>query len=396
VPSASDANVAVRTTQAGWDPIVAGIRADALDCLQSTVALIADRAYGPGAHLALGRHWRFPAPGPDGTIGVQPSVQERMAQAADVLGFTVGGPYGPMDAAGLRDMADSEPAYVVAEAWDLEWLPYSRAEVRYRQMPHSFLLERTAGGYTLVDGYYADTEWGRARPMARTLSAAELDQAVRGEVQVIRMTPGAGLTAPARAAGIAGNAVAARRATPAIDAYAGIITARLDRPEGLERLILDIWHLTRERILHTAWLGDHQAATRTAAQAARWQQLAAHSYLMMRRAARGAVASSRLVSQMIQLLHDDAELMISLCDAATITAVVREALGSVLRLDVSQLDDTAALRSLEGFNSFRLVDVIDLTEARLGTEFPADADARDLADLAGLARLFARAAGSQP
>src|SRR5882672_773532 len=77
VPATSDADVLERASETRWDSILSGIRADGLDCLQSTVAVIADAAYGSGTHLALGSRWRFPVRGPDGIVRVQPSVAER-------------------------------------------------------------------------------------------------------------------------------------------------------------------------------------------------------------------------------------------------------------------------------------------------------------------------------
>ncbi|MGI8666969.1 MAG: acyl carrier protein, partial [Jatrophihabitans sp.] len=187
----SSVDVLEPTGSRRWDAVLAGLRADGLDCLQSTVAAIADDAHGSGSHLALGCRWRFPMPTEDGTVGVQPSVDERVRQARDELGFEVSPSQGPLNAAGLRLLADTAPVYVVAEAYDLRWLPYARASVRYRQMPHSFLLERVGDGYFVVDAYYADTQWGRDRPGVWQLSAAQFDEARVGAGTGILMTPGA-------------------------------------------------------------------------------------------------------------------------------------------------------------------------------------------------------------
>jgi acyl carrier protein len=400
VPATSEAdveNVAGRTANSRWDSILSGIRADALDCLQSTLAVIADDAHGRGAHLALGCEWRFPTRGEDGTVGVQPSVAERMAQAREIFGFEVDPLGGPVDAPTLRRLADDTGRlYVVAEAYDLHWLPYARAAVRYREMPHSFLLEKADHGYTVVDAYYADTEWGVARPSACTFSAAELDAAIAGPCTAIRMAAASAPPVIDPAAVIADNAAVARAAGPEIDAYLDKARVALESSEGVTRLVLDIWHLCRERLLYTVWLGDHPAAAavRTAAEA--WQRLAAQSYLASRRGRRGIRADVALVEDMARLLHSDAALMSSLGDAtpaledSEITAIVCEVIGGILQLDAATITSATPLRQLRGFDSFRLVEIIDQVESVLGLEFPPDASADDLVDVAGLCRLFVR------
>ena len=379
-----------------WDAVLSGVRAEALDCLQSTVAAVADEAHGSGTHLALGSRWRFPSRGADGTVGVQPSVAERMAQAEEVLGIAVGQPQGPAGPAELRRLAGAGPVYVVAEAYDLQWLPYSRATVRYREMPHSFLIEQTGSGYTVVDAYYADTEWGRARPHAWTMEASELDKAVQGKGIAIRMTAGPP-PAPDHASAMRENAIAAREAGPVIEEYLDTARETLYQPEGIERLVLDIWHLCRERLLATIWLGEHEAATAAERTAHAWQQLAAQSYLASRRARRGARPNLALIDDMGTLLRADAALLAELGGAPTaaIENTVRQVLGSTLGLAPESLRMDSTLRTLPGFDSFRLVEIIDRLEGQLGLGFPADVPAADLADVAGLCRVFTRAARTE-
>jgi acyl carrier protein len=397
VPATSDADVLERASETRWDSILSGIRADGLDCLQSTVAVIADAAYGSGSHLALGSRWRFPVRGPDGIVRVQPSVAERMAQAGDMLGLKVSAPQGPMESPELRALAATAPVYVVAEAYDLSWLPYARATVRYREMPHSFLLERSGDTYTVIDAYYADTEWGRARPGTWTMSAAELDTAIGGPGTAIRMTATGTRLVIDRAKVMADNALTAKAAGPDIEDYVATAKAELNQAEGIERLVLDIWHLTRERLLYKVWLGEHEAAAEVDAAAEAWQVLAGQSYLASRRVRRGAAPNAALIDDMAVLLRSDAALMTKIgtqAAGASIPDVVREVIADNLQLDIATIEPASELRELPGYDSFRLVEIIDEVEHRLGIEFPADASAGDLVDVAGLCRLFARAAGS--
>lgn len=287
-----------------WDCVLAGIHADALDCLQSSVAIIADDAYGPGAHLALGSRLAFPSGGPVGAIGARQLLSRRMSEASELLGLRADGPGGPVSAPGLRRrLLSAGPLYVVADAYDLHWGPYAG----HRHMSHSFLLEQAPGGYGVIDAYHNDTEWGHARPGVWELSAAELDQAVGAGVVVARLTP-TGLPLTDADAMIARNANAARAALPGADAYLAAAASALASPDRLEQLVLDIWHLTRDRLLHAAWCGDHPRGARAAQQAARWQQLSAHSYLTLRRARRGTPPGATLIAQLTELLHEDIDL----------------------------------------------------------------------------------------
>jgi acyl carrier protein len=74
-----------------------------------------------------------------------------------------------------------------------------------------------------------------------------------------------------------------------------------------------------------------------------------------------------------------------------VVGAVLDALRDTLPLDDGAIREAATLRALPGFNSFRLVDVIDRVERRLGVQLPAEVAADDLQDVEGLCRLFARA-----
>lgn len=385
------------SAQAAWDPILAGIRSDALDCLQSSMAAIADEAYGTGTHLALGCQWRFPVPDENGVPCVQPSVAERMAQGRDVLGLDVGEPEGPLDPPELRRLADSGRIYVVTEAYDLAWLPYSRATTRYREMPHSFLLERAEDGYTVIDAYYADTEWGQARPTTIAMTADEFDHAMQGPGTAVRVAA----TGPAPDVDpdvvMRDNALTARAAGPDIEAYIELARRTLVDEESIDRLVLDVWHLCRERLLYTVWLGEHEAAPAVAAVADAWQQLAGQSYLASRRVRRGAPPNPVILDDMARLLRSDAALMTQLggapavVDAGAVEQAVRESLATSLKLDPGAIEAATALRSLPGFDSFELVAMIEQVEERLGVEFPAEVSAADLVDVRGVCRMFTQA-----
>ena len=67
------------------DATAPSVRAELLDCVQSNLAVLADRHHGPGSHLALGAVLRFtPRPGPDGLPTVEPSADSQLAAVADI------------------------------------------------------------------------------------------------------------------------------------------------------------------------------------------------------------------------------------------------------------------------------------------------------------------------
>ncbi|NED54159.1 acyl carrier protein, partial [Micromonospora aurantiaca] len=145
---------------------------------------------------------------------------------------------------------------------------------------------------------------------------------------------------------------------------------------------------------------------------ARWQQLATRSYVALRRAQAGRPAAPELADALGALIADHLAALESIAgpaagtvdDAAPaapdragddgVRAAVLGALGDTLDLDGSALRTTDVLRELPGFDSFRLVDVIDRVERRLGVEVPATAlSAADLRDVGSLCAMFGAATG---
>jgi acyl carrier protein len=392
LPSAPGTRDLEPATRHRWEPALRGLRADALDCLQTTLALIADDAHGAGTHLALGGRWRFPVRRRDGSVRVQPSLQDRLDEAVELLGLRIAAPQGPMDGPTLRRHLDSTGVlYVVADAHDLPWVPY----VGHRHMPHSFLLEAGPAGCTVVDAYHNDTQWGPARPGAWTLRADGIDRAVRDGALAVTVEPGAPEPPADRAAVLSANAARAQAAAGDIERYAAGFRDELDRPQTAERLVLDVWLLARERLLHRSWLGDHPAAADVDGRVEAWTRLATQSYLALRRVERGSRLSGTVVDDLAAALHADAELVARLEAPAdggdVVERAVLDALRATLPLDDRAIREAGTLRALDGFNSFKLVDVIDRVERRLGVELPAEVAADDLQDVAGLCRLFTRA-----
>ncbi|CAM3727487.1 phosphopantetheine-binding protein [Kibdelosporangium persicum] len=371
-----------------WDTTLSGLRADALDCLQTTVALVADHAHGPGTHLALGCRWRFPEADANGAARIQMPVQDRFAEAMRLLGLRAER-IEASDGPAVRDqLAGGQPLYVIADAFLLPWLPYAG----HAHMSHSFLIEPFGERFLVVDAYHNDTQWGPARPGAWTLSPTAVDQVIAGDVTTMDVRPATGPLWLDRSKVLADNATLARAAKPATDAYTERLRERLAEPGVIDDVVLDIWLLSRERSLHAAWLADHPAARQVSARAEAWQRLSTQSYLVARRMRRGGRPNPVLIDDLARLLHEDMALAIELAEPSTVDdavdAVVLAELCATLGLDEAVVRATDTLRSLPGFDSFRLVDAIDRIEQRLDTALPDDLAVDDLRDVAGLCRLF--------
>ncbi|MEU7994190.1 phosphopantetheine-binding protein [Micromonospora sp. NPDC049060] len=397
---------AVPTRSREWTPVLTGLRADLLDCVQVNLAALADRAYGPGAHLALGATLRFhTVEGPAGTPAVTASVDQRLAEAADLLGLRVARRWDDVPGARLRELvAAHSPLYVVADTFTMSWLPYAGNQ----HMEHSFLLVDAGEHCVVVDGYHNSTQWGDARPGTWRMSTADFDAAVPRATAMTVVADGAPVLD--RAAVLRENAAALRAEADRIEDYLAAVRRRAGEAEAAAQLVLDVWLLGRSRALHAAWLaGDPDAADaarEAAARADAWLALASQSYVAMRRVRRGGVFPAPVLDQLAGLLRDDVALAGRLADAGPvppprdgsaadpgrIREVLADEVRGVLGVGPEVPVDGRPLRTLSGFNSFRLVEVIERAEARLGVELdPDDLTGPALHDLDSLGAVFERA-----
>ncbi len=408
-----------------WSPVLASIQAGALDCMQANLAMLADRRH-PGAHLALGAYLRFKLTiEPDGRPAVAAALDDRLTEAQALLGMRVTARREGLDGTGLRDLAAEAPGhaplYVVADAYSMSWVPYAGQ----RHLDHSFLLLRADSRQALIaDGYQNNTEWGQAQPGVWLIPATDLDAAAcggqDGGATVLELDAGS----PPRLdpdVVLAGNATAMAAARPDIERYAAAARAAVSDPTALARLVLDVWLLSRSRQLHAAWLasvGDRPDGTAAAEQLAQaWLRLSTLAFVAERRARRGQAVSPAIADQVDELLRADIELARQLAPAqaapsATAVAppvtpaatgrgdpraVVTDELGAITGLNVASLEPGTELRSLPGFSSFRLVDLIERAEQRLGVELdPDDLTADSLRTISSLCDLFAAATAATP
>lgn len=379
--------VATATHSDTWSPVLDGLHAQALDCLQVNLAAIADQAYGPGSHLALGSMLRFSVqPGTSGLLTVAMSLPQRLAEAQNLLGLTVREHLAQASVPELLELAaHASPVYAVADAYTLRWLAYYGRQ----HMDHSFLLVDGGPDCVVADGYSTSTEWGDSLPGVWSVEAAELESSAPFTALVIEAH---GMPALDADVALVTNAAAMAGSVPVIQEYLAQLRAHQGEPAAIDQLVLDIWLLGRSRMLHAAWLAatapGSAGAAAAEAQAQTWQTLAAHSYLAARRVRRGGALPDRLLEEYAAVLLGDVALARQLAVPAVRAVLVAEIAG-VLGGEQPALQAGTVLRDLPNYNSFRLVDILERTTDRLGIEVDPDRLSGDsLRDIDSLGELF--------
>lgn len=370
-----------------WSPVLPALRADALDCVQANLAVLADVHAGAGAHLELGAQLRFDTePGADGVPRVVRSVPHRLAAAHDLLGLRVARRWDGVDGAGLRELTTGTgPLLVVADAYDLSWTPYAGRQ----HTEHTFVLPAPD---TAVDAYHDETPWGQQRPGVWRLSPAALDTITDATALLLAAEP-----VPPRPGMLAANARALADAAPAIDTY--LAALRGGGSATAAGLVVDVWLLGRSRLLHAAWLARHgEPAAEAESHARDWLSLAAKSFVASRRAGTAGTLPAGVLTELARLLHEDVELAGRLAaaggpappDHTAVRAALVAAIRDVLRVDEPAITAARTLRELPNYNSFRLVDIIERVETRLGLVLDDEAlTPQALHDVDSLCRAFA-------
>lgn len=373
-----------------WAGVLAGLRADRLDCLQANLAVLADAAHGTGTHLRLGAATGFRARAGDPLPSAAPTVADRLAEVA-LAGLAVESHHERVGAAELRSLTGESPWWVVADAYFLPWVaPYFGHE----HVEHSFLLVADGpGGWTVVDGYHLDAPTGLARPGTWSLTHAEIDAALPGgashAVRLVERAPSA-TWVPATRSGVGADAyVAAYRDLP-------------DRVTALARLTVETWTMARAWRLAAAYAGDPSIAAHSAA----IDELAEHVYLASRRVARGRPEPAGWPGRLADLLR--AEPAVGTGPAAPTASgpatihvgsagfpapvrdLILDTVALVLAVPVDRVRALDRLAGVPGFNSFRMLDIVERVEAALGVELPPDLlTPANLGDVDRLTALFA-------
>jgi acyl carrier protein len=277
-------------------------------------------------------------------------------------------------------------------------------------MEHSFLLEPGSGGATVLDAYHNDTAYGAARPGAWALRDDELAAALPDGAIAIAFE-----TAPPKPPAPGHRAPEPAAIASYLDAY----RTHGDRAAALQRLTLETWLLTRARRLHAAQHAAVAGADPAVAEhLAGWAKLVEQTYIAHRRVERGRPEPAGPLDRLAELLTADQEVFgapgagdaphgrpgasPAAPDTAhdrgdDLRAVVAGEAAAVLRVPAAELLSGAQLTSVGGFNSFRMVEIVERLEERLGVRFDADdLVPENLHDLDSLCRISQRARKERP
>ncbi|MER7109833.1 hypothetical protein [Streptomyces sp. NPDC000229] len=372
-----------------------------LDCVQVNLAVLADHAHGPGTHLRLGAHLGFAWwPADDGLPTVDPPLDVQLDAASALLALRpVRRERLPRE--GLLDAVRRRGGthYVVADAYNLPWLPYHGQA----HMDHSFLLSAGPGGWHVTDGYRIQTQWGAAVPGSWVFSSQELAGLGPAEVIAFEAVARGADAAPPPTAYAAGDA-------DAVASYLAAYEACADRALALERLTAETWLLARARKLHAAYRARFAGREEDDAERnllAAWDKVVEQTYLAHRRVGRGRAEPPGVVDRLRAVLADEVKVFGETAPgrgaaAGAPAAAPGEAGGESLRRRVAAVaaavlgvDEEPLLRGAEfesfaSFSSFRLVEIIERVEGELGRELDADElvpeNLRRVEDLCRIAR----------
>jgi hypothetical protein len=396
-------------TPSAWSGILAGIRADSLDCFQTSVSVISDWFHGSGSYVQLGarvRHsLRFD---PDGTV-LEWSTRDRLREASAFLGIEVAGHRESTIDGVLRDVVQaSTPAYVVGDTFHLPWLPYAGHE----HMDHSFVLHADGDAAYVVDAYGNSTPYGVALP-----GIWAIDDAWRRRLATLPVTA---FTVRAAALRPADPLDCLRANVTSLDATASAVEGYIDelREAGVARIapvVRSIWLGGRQCHLHGLWLRRAGASARIvdecAARESAWRELATHSYVLFRRLQRGGRARAgweELIDGYHHMLREDVRFerraMLVWADGshrsaetARVEEVVVAQLCRLLGLAPATVWASERLRDLPGMDSFTLVALVAGVEDALGADLGDRPIApSDLRDVGSVSRLFLHRDGAVP
>jgi acyl carrier protein len=356
------------------------IHAELLDCLQANLAPLAERYRESGRYLALGSELRFaPRPGDAGLPTIEPLLTDHLATASQTLGLAVSDRWSVSAGADPATLLRGhEIVYGVADAFYLPWVPYHG----HVHMVHSFLLEPAEGGVVVHDAYHNDTPWGQARPVSLSLASPQIPQMLPQGADLVAIAP----------AGAVGGLPVSRYVAPMRDltqSYLDAYRQHAERAEALERLTLETWLMVRSRRLHAAFClsaGSYRDPQITRHLTA-WARLAEYTYLAHQRVVRGKPEPGAVTERLAVLLDADAVVFAGPGLRARVAAEVAD----TLRVPETDLLAGTPLRDFPVFSSFRLVEIVERLEKRIGVQFDADdLVPENLNDLESLCRLVAR------
>jgi hypothetical protein len=326
-----------------WRAAMGRADTDLLDCLAVNLAVLLAWHGVADVRTPFAARWRFRLRD-HGAGGRRPDLppEDLAEDLRELAGWEL--PWRP--AAGLAaELAtwaaacdEGEPVLVVADAFDMPWVPYAGHE----HMEHSFIVAGVDdGSLTIADGYVNTTEWGAAQPVTATVGRAEIAGLLTGAGRWSDPRP-----AGSQAAGTACSPAATTIARLVRDNADGICTAgeagrydmflrqaaALVQASDLAPVAMDTWLIARSRRLHARWL-DSDAATCVpatvrrdfgASVAAAWTRAAEMSYIGLRRARSGRAVPPAVTECLRQACSAEQDLARVMRDGSGLAAATAQ------------------------------------------------------------------------
>jgi hypothetical protein len=308
-----------------WHAAMARADTDLLDCLAVNLAVLLGWHGHADIRTPFAARWRFrlraTAAGdcaPD--LPAFDLAEDLRELAGWELRWQRAGYLGSQLPAWAASTDEGQPVLVVADAFDMPWVPYAGHE----HMEHSFIVTRADGAsLTVADGYANTTEWGAARPVLATLGPDETRRllACPGRWSVPRPAGRPAVRRPLAATDVArlirDNADEIGAASRA-GRYQVFLrrAAALAHGKDLSPLALDSWLLARSRRLHARWLDSDAAAwvpasvrqDFSALVAAAWARAAEMAYIGLRRARAGRAVPPAMADSLRQACSAEQDL----------------------------------------------------------------------------------------
>jgi hypothetical protein len=303
-----------------------------LDCVSDDLALLLAQAGTADIRSPFAQDWRFEL---DTRPGELPRLALPPADQSDLLARRTG--WRPRWHRTGRTQAPERwseqlghgrAVLVLADTWDLDWLPYAGHE----HIVHGFVVDELAGSEVeVVDPYQNVTAWGEARPTVLRRPLDELLARMPDPVDWAVLEPAGQAEPPDERSQLERNGraiqAAARAGTPA-----GFVAAHdgLDEPAA-RNLALQTWLLVRSRAYHAGWLADAAGRlddTRLGAFADRfrervvsgWRRAAESAYLAQRRVMAGRSVPRAVLGLVESVCAVEAELAAELTRSAVVVS----------------------------------------------------------------------------
>jgi len=268
-----------------------GLDAELLDCYDDNLQVLARHAGAADVRTPFARDWGFTARGAEREPDFFREPVERRLREDTGLAVT----WHPALRSGVEAcaalLADGRPVLMLADAYEMPWLPYAGNA----HMTHSLVIDAIDGDtVAIADAYHNDTAWGPARPCRTTIDTARLADLFDDDARIATLETGGPPAPPDPVEVVRANAEALD--VSALRCYTDKVRRELDDRAATEALALACWLGVRSRTRYGRWLGELAGRDPVVAPVAArfhdevvpaWRQASQRAYIARQRAERG-------------------------------------------------------------------------------------------------------------